>query len=205
MITNILLFTAFVGHLICWGCDLLLIYAPRGRFRFEYLKNNEKMSGIFDGMSPSKPLMSMLLGLPALMMSFCGYLGLFEWMKQFTFPCAVVMITSEVVFFITVAAHHVLCGAVVWFYIRLGRTEDAREAVLEFFKKTSVTMYVCYLGLFISSVTFFLAVVMGYTPIPRWGCLCNVLPLYILFAVCKVPGAGNLAGAAMFLGLFLLI
>ncbi|MCM1082219.1 MAG: hypothetical protein NC393_00820 [Clostridium sp.] len=205
MATNILLFTAFIGHLICWVSDLLLAYAPGGKFQFECLKDNEKMSKVFEGMPLTRPLTSMLLGLFALMMSFCGYLGLFEWMKQFSIPCAVVMMTSEVFFFIPVAAHHVFCGTVEWFYIRLGRTEEARQVVLEFFKKTSATMYVCYLGLLVSSVTFFVAVVMGYTPIPRWGCICNVLPFYILFAVFKAPGAGNLAGAAMFLGLFLLI
>ncbi|MCM1569192.1 MAG: hypothetical protein NC081_07070 [Roseburia sp.] len=205
MITRILLLTAFVGHIICWVSDLLLIYAPGGRFRFDCMDNNEKMSKVFEGMPLKRPLASMLLGLLALMMSFGGYLGLYEWIKQFSVPCAAVIIVSAVLFFIPVAAHHVFCGTVEWFYIRLGRTEEAREAVLDFFKKTSVTMYVCYLGLLVSAIALFIAIVTGNTSLPQWSCLFNVIPLYIAFALFKAPGAGNLAGGAMFLGLFLLM
>lgn len=36
--------TAFVGHLLCGICDCLLIYMPNGRFRAEYMKDNQKLS-----------------------------------------------------------------------------------------------------------------------------------------------------------------
>ncbi|MCM1127247.1 MAG: hypothetical protein NC429_12345 [Lachnospiraceae bacterium] len=205
MVTKALLFTAFIGHMICWVCDLLLIYAPGGKFRFEYMKDNEKMSKVFDGMPLKKPLASSLLGVPAMIMFFGGYLGLYEWMKQFSMTYAVIIIASELVCAISGVAHHVFCGMVEWFYIRLGRTEEARNVVVEFFKETSVTMYICYLGQMIFAVTLFTAVVMGETSLPQWSCIFTIIPLYVVFMLLKAPGAGNLAGAVMFFSLFWLI
>lgn len=200
-----LLFLAFAGHIICWWCDLLLIYAPSGKFGFECLKDNGKMSKVFSEMPLKNPLISMLLGILALMMSACGYFGLYEWMKQYSMPCAVLILISMLVFFLPGTAHHVFCGVMEWFYIRLGRTEDARRAVVEFFKKTSVTMYVCYLGQLIFSIALLVTVVTGQTSLPVWCCIFNVGPLFLLLTPFKVPGAGNIAGAVMFLGLFLFI
>ena len=77
--------------------------------------------------------------------------------------------------------------------------------IVEFFKKTSITMYACYLGILIFSVSFFVAVVAGHTSLPQWGCIFNFIPLFVALVLFKTPGAGNLAGAVMFLGLFLLI
>ena len=204
-VTKTLLLIAFAGYIICWYCDLLLIYTPGGRFQFSYMKDSEKMSKIFEEMPLKKPLFSMLLGILALVMEFCGYLSLYEWMKQFSMVYAVMIMVSAVLFFIPGTAHHVFCGVVEWFYIRLGTTEKALNVIVEFFKKTSITMYACYLGILIFSVSFFVAVVAGHTSLPQWGCIFNFIPLFVALVPFKTPGAGNLAGAVMFLGLFLLI
>ncbi|MGN0665833.1 MAG: DUF6796 family protein [Huintestinicola sp.] len=111
----------------------------------------------------------------------------------------------SILFFIPIVTHHVFCGTVEWFYIRLGRTDEARNAVLDFQKKTIVTMYVGYLALLVFAVTLFIAVVSGSTDLPRWSCIFNTLPLFLLLAPTKVPAKGNIAGAIMFLGLFFLI
>ena len=39
-IMKILMLAAIAGHLLCGYCDCLLTYLPRGRFRFEDMKNN---------------------------------------------------------------------------------------------------------------------------------------------------------------------
>lgn len=110
----------------------------------------------------------MLLGVLALAMCFCGYLGIGVWIGQFSGAYRIIIFGSAITYFIPVTAHHVFCGVVEWFCIKLGRTEEARRLVVEFFKKTSVTMYA-------------------------------------VMSLLKAPGSGNLAGAAMFLGLMLLI
>ena len=92
-----------------------------------------------------------------------------------------------------------------WLYIRLGRTEEARKVILELFKKTSVTMIVCYLGLLVFSVSFLIDVVSGATPLPRRGCVFNALPIFLVLSPFRIAGTGNIAGAVMFAGLLFLI
>lgn len=87
----------------------------------------------------------------------------------------------------------------------MNKTEEAWAAIVEFFKKTSVTMYVCYFGLLIFAVSFFVAVVMGTTALPRWACVFNTLPLFLLLSPFRIVGTGNIANAIMFAGLFFLI
>ena len=101
-------------------------------------------------------------------------------------------------------AHHILCGAPEWLYVRLGRTQEALDIINELFRKTSITMVVCYLGFLVFGIALFVAVVSGWTPLPRWACVFNVLPLMLALFPLRVGGAGNWAGAIMFLGLLLL-
>ena len=91
------------------------------------------------------------------------------------------------------------------FYVKLGRTEEARQIIVELFKKTSVTMIVCYLGFLLFGASMFFAVVSGRTPLPPWACVFNVVPLMLLLFPTRVGGSGNWAGAIMFIGLLFLI
>lgn len=87
----------------------------------------------------------------------------------------------------------------------MGKTEEARQAILEFFKKSSITMYVCYAGLLVFAVSLLAAVAGGTTDLPRWACLCNTLPVFLILGSLRVVGAGNAAGALVSLGLAILI
>ena len=126
-------------------------------------------------------------------------------MSGFSEAASVVMYISSVVFLISIVVHHVICGFVEWMYVRLGRTDEAREAVLEFQSKTIVTMITGYLGLAVFLITLFVMVVTGKTPIPQWACVLNTLPVMLLLLITKLPAKGNIAGAVMYLGLFLLL
>lgn len=200
-----LLLTAAVGHIICQRCDWLITCTPNGRFDFHALDDNEKLSRLFDGTPEKNSLISMLLGTAALAMSLFGFIGIYEWMKQFSAVYSAVIIVSAVLFTVVGTGHHIFCGAVEWIYIKLGRTEETRKLILDLFKKTSVTMYVCYLGLLVFAVTFFIAVVSGATELPRWCCIFNTLPIFIVLSPFKIVGTGNVANAIMFLGLFFVI
>ena len=117
--------------------------------------------------------------------------------------CGALMLADGILFLLPGVAHHVFCGAVEWFYLHMNKTEEARAAIVEFFKKTSVTMYVCYFGLLTFTVSFFIAVVTGTTVLPRWVCVFNTLPLFLLLLPFHIVG-GNIANAIMFAGLFFL-
>ena len=196
---------AVFGHLLCGICDCLLIYTPSGKFGFQLMKNDDKMRETFRTMPLRNPMISMLMGVLALLMSCGGSFALYLWMRQFSATAAVIMLIAAAVFYIPGTAHHVICGVAEWFYIRMGMTKDAREAVMEFFKKTSVTMIACYLGMIVFSVTLFVMVVTGATALPSWACIFNIFLIASVLSPFRIGGAGNWAGAVMFLGLLFFI
>ncbi len=203
--TKIMFLIAIAGHLLCGYTDCLLTYLPNGRFRFEDMKDNRKLSEVFNGMPLKNSLISMLLGCFAMFLFFFGYISLCQWMKQYSETCAVLMLTGSGMVFTFGMAHHILCGVPEWLYVRLGRTEEARQIITELFKKTSVTLIVCYLGFLLFGIPFFVAVVSGWTSLPAWACVFNVLPLMILLFPTRIGGSGNWAGALMFICLLFLI
>ena len=87
---------AIAGHLLCGVCDCLLTYMPGGRFRFEDMKDNRRLSAVFKNMPPRNSLLSMLLGCLAMFLFAFGYLALAYWMRAFSEPCAVLMLISTV-------------------------------------------------------------------------------------------------------------
>lgn len=48
---------AIAGHLLCGVCDCLLTYLPHGRFRFEDMKDNDRLSAAFRDMPLRNPLL----------------------------------------------------------------------------------------------------------------------------------------------------
>ncbi len=196
---------AIIGHILCGVTDCLLGYSKKGRLDLKNVNDADKMSVMFEDMPLSFPLSSMLLGTLAITMFSFGYLELSNWMTAFSKTASVIMFISAIIFLIPIVTHHVFCGVVEWMYIRLGRTNDAREAVLEFQKKTFLTMYVGYAGLLTFVITLFIMIVSGNTSLPMWACVFNTLVIMIILLPTKLPAKGNIAGAIMFLGLLFLI
>ena len=64
-------------------------------------------------------------------------------------------------------------------------------------------MYVCFIGALMFSVTLFISIVLGLTPLPKWACIFNVVIIFILLFPFKIVGSFNLASALTFLGLFI--
>jgi hypothetical protein len=205
-VLHILLLIAIIGHLLCGCCDCLLTYVPGGKkFGAKQLKDNALMADTFEKMPLKNPLLSMLLGCLALFMCSAGYYGIYLWMKAYSVSYAVIILISSALFIVSGTAHHILCGVAEWIYIRMGRTEEAYNAIIKLFKDTSVTMIACYLGWAVFGVVLFIAVVMGITDIPVWACIFNIAPLFIVTAPFHVGGMGNWCGAVMFIGLLFMI
>ena len=87
----------------------------------------------------------------------------------------------------------------------MGRTDEARKAVVKFMKDTSLTMIGCYIGMITLGVVLFIAVVSGATSLPQWACVINFIPIAAILFITRIGGASNWSGAVMFLGLMLLI
>ncbi|MBR1854174.1 MAG: hypothetical protein IJ794_13700 [Lachnospiraceae bacterium] len=203
---KILLCIAIVGHLLCGYCDCLITYVPGGkRFHFKAMSDNQAMAETFADMPLKNPVRSMVLGCLALFLCSLGYFGIYLWMKQFSDVYAGIILISSALFFIPGTAHHVFCGVAEWFYIRVGMSEDARLAVVQFFKSTSATMIACYIGLAAFAVTMFIAVVTGVTDLPKWMCVFNIIPVYIVLTPLRVGGTINWSAAVMFAGLLMML
>ena len=200
------LLIAFIGHVLCGICDCLLSYSPNGRLDLKgALKSPEKMREVFKDYPVRWSLLSIMFGVYAITAFGFGYLALSRWMEQYSDTASAVMYISAVVFLISIVVHHIICGLVEWLYVRLGRTDEARDAALEFQKKTIATMVVGYLGLAAFVFTLFIMVITGKTSLPQWACVLNTLPLMIILLPTKLPAKGNITGALMFLGLFIII
>jgi hypothetical protein len=130
----------FDSLVICCVCDNIITYTPNGKFGLADLKDNEKLAARFENMPTSRQMISMLLGITALAMQVCGYFALADSMRETSSVCAVIMAIGAVIYISFGVAHHIICGLIEWFYIKFDRTEKARVTILEFFKKTSVTM-----------------------------------------------------------------
>ena len=199
-----ILILAMIGHLLCVYCDRLLLCTPGGQFSFSDIKDNKRMASLFTTMPESAPLRSIVLGTLAMFMQLFGYLALGIWMRQYSALWANLMIVGTAMIYTFGLAHHVLGGAAEWIYIKSDHTEAGRKLTADFFGKTSAVMIGCYAGIILLSVAHFIPVVAVMTPLPTWACVFNLLPLFLVQAPFNVPGAGNIAGAVMYLGLFIL-
>ncbi|MCH5194842.1 MAG: hypothetical protein J1F11_12845 [Oscillospiraceae bacterium] len=202
---KIAMLLALIGHIICGVSDCLLSYSKSGRLDLKAITDPDKMADMFKDMPLSFPLASMLLGTFAITMFSFGYFALSDWISDFSKTASTIMYISSVIFLIPIVTHHVFCGVVEWIYIRLGRTNAVREAVLEMQIKTIATMVVGYLGLAAFMITLFVMIVSGNTSLPVWACVFNTLAAMIVLAPTKLPAKGNIAGAVMYLGLLILI
>ncbi|MBR6336259.1 MAG: hypothetical protein IKR76_00860 [Ruminococcus sp.] len=199
------LIIACIGHIICALTDCMLAYTPEGRFDLKKdTADTERMRKLFAKMPLKQIELSMLIGVLALFMAGFGYIGISRWAEPFSYISGKIMYISGLFFIVPIAAHHVLCGAVEWFYIKLGRTDEALESVLCFFRRTAAAA-IAYIGLLVFAVTLFVLVVSGKTGLPGWACVFNTLTFFLILAPTKIPAKGNIANAAMFLGLAVMI
>ncbi len=196
---------AIIGHILCGISDCLLSYSPKGRLNLKDIKDQDKMSAMFADMPLGFPLASMIMGTFAITLFGFGYFALCFWMKEYSVTASNIMFIATTVFLVSIVVHHVLCGVVEWGYIRMGRTAEARTAMLELQKKTICTMVLGYAGWLVLLITLFVMVVRGLTGLPVWGCVFNTAVIVLLLAPTKIPAKGNVAGALMFIGLLFLI
>ena len=201
---KIVLIIAGIGHIICGITDCMLAYTKDGRFEFSEIKDSVKMQKTFSSMPLKQVILAMFIGVFALFASGFGYIEISRWISETVPVIGRIMFIASMFFLVLISAHHVLCGAVEWFYIKFGRTEEALKAVTDFFKSTIIAA-IAYVGLLVFAVLFFTLVVTGKTDLPRWACVFNTFPAFLLLAPTKVPAKGNIANAFMFLGLTFLI
>ena len=126
-------------------------------------------------------------------------------MKSYSAAVSNVMFISTVLFLVLIVVHHVICGFVEWLFIRLDLKADVLEALLEFQKKTIITMFGGYAALMVFLIVLFVMIVTGKTDLPWWCCIFNTLVFVLAMAPTKIPAKGNIAGALMYIGLLIMV
>lgn len=202
---KIFMILALIGHVLCGISDGLLTYAPNGKVNLTNFKDYEKSKTSFCGMPLKNLSIAMLLGVCAMTLEIFGYLALCDWMRQYSEMYYLIMYIATLVMFINLTLHHLFCCLVEWFFVKLNLTEEALNAVWDFFKTTRYTMYLGYIGMLVFAIAFLIAVVTGKTSLPVWACIFNLLPLAIVIMPTKLPAKANVIGAIMFMGLIFII
>lgn len=202
---KVFMIMALVGHVLCGISDGFLTYAPNGKVDLTNFKDYDKSKVAFRGMPLKNLSIAMLLGVGAMTLEIFGYLAICDWIRQYSETFYMIMYVATLVMFINLALHHLFCCLVEWFFVKLGLTEEALNAVWDFFKTTCYTMYLGYAGMLVFAVAFLIAVVTGKTSLPVWACIFNLLPLAIVILPTKIPAKANVIGAIMFAGLIFLI
>jgi hypothetical protein len=182
----------------------MFAYTKNGRFDFNDMKDNEKIKRVFSVMPPRQIEIGMMLGVVALFLASFGYMTLADWMRDYGLVAANIMKGSALFFVVLISAHHALCGATEWFYLKFGMSDETLQGITEFFKKTSFVA-IAYVGLLVYVITLFVMIVTGKTDLPRWASVFNTLPAFLILAPTKLPAKGNIANAFMFLGLAILL
>ncbi len=195
---------ASLGHVVCGITDCMMAYTKDGRFDFSDIKDNEKMKKIFSSMPLKQIELAMIVGVAALFLSGFGYVAVSRRIAESSEIAGKIMLVSAMFFLVLISAHHVLCGAAEWFYVRLGRTEEALAVITEFFKKTAAVA-IAYVGLLVFTMLLLMMIVTGNTDLPWWACVFNTIPAFLILAPTKIPAKGNIANAFMFLGLAFLM
>lgn len=218
MMIKFCMFMGFFGHAMCAIADCMMSYSKSGRFDISMVNEPEKMRKVFSTMSLKRLEMAMILETIAMVMASHGYIGLAEYVEIYSPVASKVLLFSAMFFLIIITAHYAFCGAIKWYYVRLGRTDEALQIVKEFFKRTddelqvvvettkkTVSASLGYVGLFIFAVVLFVLVIKGVTDLPRWACLFNTLVALLALLPVKLPAKTNMASAFMFLGLMMVI
>ncbi len=201
---KVFMILACLGHIVCGITDCMMAYSKSGRFDFSDAKDPVKMRRVFSEMPLLQIELATIVGIFALFAAAPGYLSLSMWIAEYSEVSGNICFIASLFFMVLIVTHHGFCGAVEWFYIRLGRTDEALSAVMEFFKKTVITS-VAYAGLLVFSLIFFVLVISGKTDLPWWAAVFNTFPIFLVLAPTKVPAKGNIANAVMFLGMIILL
>lgn len=201
---KVFMILACLGHIVCGITDCMMAYSKSGRFDFADAKDPDKMRRVFSEMPLLQIEMATLVGIFALFAAAPGYLSLSMWIAEYSKVSGNICFIASLFFVVLIVTHHGFCGAVEWFYIRFGRTDEALSAIMEYFKKTVITS-IAYAGLLVFSLIFFVLVVSGKTDLPRWAAVFNTFPIFLVLAPTKVPAKGNIANALMFLGMIILL
>lgn len=166
-----------------------------------------------------RPILGGLIGFLGISLEFLGLMTFYPLLKKnMSRGAAFYQLSMYVYLAIAGGAVHLPCGVFMWLYHTAveaaGQTvayDIALQYVLYFILPVTAVFYVFFAG---SSIVQFVGIVKGYTPLPKWYAIFNLLIVSVFFNIFRrignyaiINGIGtsnkSLAAIVMFIALFI--
>ena len=140
-----------------------------------------------------RPILGGMIGFLGISLEFCGLMTLYPLLKK-NMPRGAAFYKLSMYVYLAVAggAVHLPCGVFMWLYHSVADAagqaigyEIALRYVLYFILPVTAVFYVFFAG---SSIVQFVGIVKGYTPLPKWYAVFNLLILSLLFNTLRNVG-----------------
>ena len=133
-ILYILLALGIIGHAINMYCDRILSIFPNGTLKlanYSKLKDGDYAAKLMEGVSPSVPMRSGVLGVFAIVLEFCGYAALAAYAYQKAPVYGAILFAGTTFAGIVSSAYHLKCGLAEYMFLKYGRDERAKGMMLD--------------------------------------------------------------------------
>lgn len=190
IILKIMLGLGITGHALNMYCDYILSVFPNGKLMLSNMKDlndSRKMSELMDGASERTPMRSSILGAFALFLEAFGYFAITAKVYQNSHVLGLILFVAILLFIVIGTAHHLVCGLSEWIYVKLGRSEEAHQAMLALYNGAPATK-ACYLGYVAFIIALIVAIAMGFASVPLWMIAFTVLPIFIVLVPFRIIG-----------------
>lgn len=204
---QIMLLLGILGHAINMYCDRILSIFPNGKLM---LKNYQKIreegyaAKLMEGVSPSVPLRSGVLGVFSIVLEFCGYSGMAAYVFQHAKVPGAILFFSTAYSCIVSSAYHLKCGLAQYLFLKYGRTEQAKNIMLDLMD-CGPALRSCYVTLLTYMVVLFIAIVTGAIGFPVWAVIFTILPLFVALFPFQIVGTLHIAAMLSMLAWILLM
>ena len=188
-------------------CDRILSIFPNGQLKLENFKdltNEKKMAHLLEGVSPTIPMRSAILGAFSLFLQFLGYFSLNAYMYGHSRLYGSILFVSIAFFIVLGTAHHVKYALTEYVFLKLGRDTKAHVLMLDLFNSAPITKS-CYLAYLLFVITLIVAIVTGTAAFPIWAVIFTILPIFILLFPFRIIGTLHIAAMASMLVWMILI
>ena len=193
-----------IGYAVCLVADFILEIVNGVRLEMNTFTNFQEFLHFTEDVTAGRFAVSGLLGLCSMILISMGMIGLYEMTKPAAPLLSELILAGGIGSAVLGAGFHLLSTLQPWFFVTLGRSEDAFY-VLEQFNSAHKIIYILNPIFYtLMSIPLFIILIRKKTLFPRWTCVFNLLLLFFVFNALHMPGATSFAGFVMCLGIFIL-
>lgn len=207
IVLRLMLVAGILGHAINLYCDRVLSIFPNGKLmlaNIRKIREDGYAAKLMEGVSPSVPMRSGVLGVFSIVLEFMGYTALAAYTFERSKVLGAIMFVGIAFSCIVSSAYHLKCGLAEYLFLKYGRDDRAKELMLDLMD-SGPALRLCYLGMITYIVTLIVAIVTGAIGFPIWAVVFTTLPIFILMFPLQIVGTLHIAAMASMLVWMLLI